>query len=135
MTTVSFLVGQIIVFPNTFVLYEKLDLDSILKVKAATYYLNWADLNCCTNLPKACNQAVSGVLLFVLWFNVVYLAVMLPGYTVEHISEFYYLASLLRSCTAPDYLGLVSLSQLSGEYKLNINKLPQQDNCTNPYKW
>ena len=50
---------------NTFLPYEQFDLDNILKVTAATYYLNLADLNCDTNLPKASNQAFLDELLFV----------------------------------------------------------------------
>ena len=53
-----------IVLTNTFLPYEQFDLDIILKITAATYYLNFADLNCGTNLPKASNQAVLGELLF-----------------------------------------------------------------------
>ena len=36
----------------------------IVKVTAAILNLNLTDLNCSTNLPKASNQAVWGVLLF-----------------------------------------------------------------------
>ena len=36
---------------NPFVPYEQLDLDIILKVTAAIYYLSLADLNCGTYLP------------------------------------------------------------------------------------
>ena len=53
-----------IVLTMTFVPYEQFDFDIILKVTAATYYLNLADLNGGTNLPKASNQSVLGVLLF-----------------------------------------------------------------------
>ena len=53
-----------IVLTNSFVPYDQFDLDIILKVTAATYYRNLADLNCGTNPSKASNQAVLGVLLF-----------------------------------------------------------------------
>ena len=56
--------AQMIVLTKAFVPYEQFDLDIILKVTAAISYLNLADLNCHTNLPQACNQAVLGVLLF-----------------------------------------------------------------------
>ena len=45
-----------IVLTKTFVLYVKFDLDIILMVTAAIFYLNFADLNCRTNLPQASNQ-------------------------------------------------------------------------------
>ena len=53
-----------IVLTKTFVPYEQFDLDIILKVTAAIDNLNLADMNCGTNRPKACHQAVLGVLLF-----------------------------------------------------------------------
>ena len=54
-----------IVLTKNFVPYAQFDLDLILKVTAAIFYLNLADLNCCTNLPQASNQAVFNALLFV----------------------------------------------------------------------
>ena len=53
-----------IVLTKTFVPYEQFDLDIILKVTAAIFDMNLADLNCCTYLPQASNQAVFNVLLF-----------------------------------------------------------------------
>ena len=51
---------QMITLTSTFVPYVQFDLDIILKVKAAIY-LNLADLNCCTNFPKAINQVTFNV--------------------------------------------------------------------------
>ena len=60
-------VCQMIVQTKTFihVPYKQFDLDIILKVTAAIDDLNLEDLNCGTNLPKACHQTILGVLLFV----------------------------------------------------------------------
>ena len=52
-----------IVLTKDFVPYAQFDLDIILKVTAAIFDLNLADLYCCTNLPKTSNQAVFKVLL------------------------------------------------------------------------
>ena len=49
---------------NTFVPYDQFDLDIVIKVTAASYYRNLADLNCSTNPSKASNQAVLFVLSF-----------------------------------------------------------------------
>ena len=53
-----------ILLTMTYVPYEQFDLDIILKVTAAIYNLNLADLHCGTNIPQENNQAVLGVLLF-----------------------------------------------------------------------
>ena len=55
---------QMFVFTKTFVPYEQFDLDIFLKVTAAVYILNLADLISGTNPPKASNQVVLGVLFF-----------------------------------------------------------------------
>ena len=52
------------VLTKTFVPNEQFDLDIILKVAAANYFLNLADLNGSTNPPQSGNKAVLGVLLF-----------------------------------------------------------------------
>ena len=59
-----FSIHQMFVLTNTFVPYGQFDLDIILKVTAAIYILNLADLNGGTYLPQAGYQAVLGVLLF-----------------------------------------------------------------------
>ena len=53
-----------IVLTMTFVPYEQFDLYIILKVTAALYILNLADLIGGTNLPQASYQTVLGVLMF-----------------------------------------------------------------------
>ena len=53
-----------IVLTNSYLPYEQFDIDFILKVTKATYYVNLADLNFGTNLPQASIQANLGVLLF-----------------------------------------------------------------------
>ena len=60
----SFSIFQMIVLAKTLILYEQFDLDTILKVTAAIFNMDLADLNWGTNLPQAGYQAVLGVLLF-----------------------------------------------------------------------
>ena len=55
---------QMIVLTKTFIPYEQFDLDIILKVTAAIFNMDFADLNWGTNFPQASYQAVLGVLLF-----------------------------------------------------------------------
>ena len=62
--TRSFSICQIFLLTKTFITYEQLDLDIILKLTASIYILNLADLKSSTNPPKASNQAVLGVSLF-----------------------------------------------------------------------
>ena len=64
LTALSLSIGQMIVLTNIFVRYKQFDLDIILKVTAANYHLNVANWKCSTDLPKASNQSVLGVLLF-----------------------------------------------------------------------
>ena len=52
------------VLTKTSIPYEQFDHDIILKVTAAIYNRNLADLKCGTSLPQSNNQAVLGVLLF-----------------------------------------------------------------------
>ena len=61
---IIFLMFQMFVLTKTFVPYEQYDLNKILKVTAAIYNLNLADLNSSTNPPQACYQAVLGALMF-----------------------------------------------------------------------
>ena len=64
LSTVSFSIDQKSALTKAFIPNEQFDRDLILKVTLATYYLDFASLNCGTNLPKANNQPVLGVLLF-----------------------------------------------------------------------
>ena len=54
-------ISQMIVLTKKFVPYAQFYLDIILKVTAANFNLNLADLNCCTNLPQESNQAVFSI--------------------------------------------------------------------------
>ena len=45
--------NSVLFLTKTIVPYEQFDLDIILNVTAAIYNLNFADLNCSTNLPQA----------------------------------------------------------------------------------
>ena len=47
-----------IVLSKTFISYEQFDLDIILKVIAAIYILNMADLNGSKNPPQTSNETV-----------------------------------------------------------------------------
>ena len=53
-----------IVLTKTLVQYDQFDFDIILKVTAAIFYLNLADLNYHTNWAQASNHAVFNALLF-----------------------------------------------------------------------
>ena len=63
LTTTSFSIFQFIVLTKTLP-YEQFELDISLKVMAAIFNMDLADLNGGTHLPQACYQAVLGVLFF-----------------------------------------------------------------------